>query len=146
MAATAKKAGAVRKSPAKKVATESQDSEAVNLLQGLPKPEVVAAQAIPSPYPKDVKVWTYQPNDEKAAPILLPLNGFQAGDKLWHFDLAQLPILSQTWRWMDRANVPKGIQRQAQMLDDVEYFAMFNKWFDVMKAALAPKGAVTAGK
>jgi hypothetical protein len=146
MAATAKKAGAVRKSPARKVATESQDSEAVNLFEGLPTPKAAAAQAFPSPYPKDVKVWTYQPDDEKAAPILLPLSGFSPGDKLWHFDLAQLPILAQTWKWMERANVPKGIQRQAQMLSDAEYFKMFNAWFEVIKVAQAPKGAVTAGK
>lgn len=109
-------------------------------------PEAAAAQVIPSPYPKGVGVWSYQPKDEKAAPILLPTSGFQATNKLWHFDLAQLPILAQTWRWMDRANVPKDIQRQAQLLDDGEYFAMFNAWFDVMKAAQSPKGAVTAGK
>lgn len=111
----------------------------------LPKPEDVAAEAN-SPYPKGVNVWAYQPEDEKASPILLPLNGFQSGDKLWFFDLAQLPILNQTWRWMDRANVPKPIQRQAQVLSDKEYFAMFNKWFDLMKAAQAPKGSLTAGK
>lgn len=146
MAATAKKAGTVRKSPAKKVATESQDSEAVNLFEGLPTPKEAAAQAFPSPYPKGVKVWTYQPEDKTAAPILLPLTGFAQGDKLWHFDLAQLPILAQTWRWMDRAKVPKDVQRQAQMLSDTEYFAMFNAWFDAMKAEQAPKGAVSAGK
>jgi hypothetical protein len=146
MTTAPKKAGAQRKSPAKK--TESVDSEpkVVNVFEGLPTPEAAAAQAIPSPYPKDVGVWAYQPKDEKAAPILLPTSGFQPTDKVWHFDLAQLPILAQTWKWMDRANVPKRIQRQAQSLDDGEYFAMFNAWFEVMTAARAPKGAVTAGK
>lgn len=117
----------------------------VNLFEGLPTPEA-AAEQVKSPYPVGIEVFTYQPNDESAAPILLPTSGFQPGDKLWHFDLAQLPILAQTWKWMDRANVPKAIQRQAQLLDDSEYFAMFNKWFDVMKQGQAPKGSVTAGK
>lgn len=135
-----------KKRPVKK--TESTDSEpkVVNLLGGLPTPEVAEAQAITSPYPEGVGVWSYQPKDDMLAPILLPTSGFQPTNKLWHFDLAQLPILAQTWRWMDRANVPKDIQRQAQSLDDGEYFAMFNKWFEVMTAARAPKGAVTAGK
>lgn len=146
MTTTPKKAGAQRKSPAKK--TESTDSEpkAVNLFEGLPTPEAAVTQVITSPYPEGIGVWAYQPKDDNAPPILLPTSGFQPTNKLWHFDLAQLPILAQTWRWMDRANVPKAIQRQAQELDDGEYFAMFNKWFEVMTAARAPKGAVTAGK
>lgn len=151
MSAAPKKAGAVRKSPAKKAVTESSDSEGkvVNLLSGvLPTPEAAAekvaeAQKVPSPYPDGVGTWTYQPKDEKSAPIILPTTHFQPSDKLWHFDLAQLPMLAQTWKWMDRANVPKRIQRQAQLLPDAEYFAMFTEWFNVM---IAPKDAVTAGK
>lgn len=146
MTTAPKRAGAQgtrKRAPAKKT-----EPKVVNVLEGLPTPaKAAAAQAIPkSPYPNGVKVWSYQPNDEKAAVILLPLTGFQPGDKLWHFDLAQLPILAQTWAWMDRANVPQPIQRQAQLLPDTEYFAMFNLWFDEMKAERAPKGSMTAGK
>jgi hypothetical protein len=152
MAAAPKKAGArkvtTKRAPVKR--TESDDSEggiaaAVAAAKALPTPEQAAAQ-VNSPYPKGVVTWTYQPKDEKSALIVLPVTGIRPGDKLWHFDLAQLPILAQTWKWMDRANVPKQIQRQCQLLADDEYFEMFNAWFDAMKAAVAPKGSLTAGK
>lgn len=140
MAAAAKKVAAVRKSK-----TESPDSDDLKVVNVLPTPKDAAAE-LKSPYPKGVDYWTYQPEDEKLEPIMLPLNGFTPGDKLWHFDLAQLPILTQTWRWMDKVGVPKHVQRQTQILDDTEYFAMFGKWFDAMKAGQAPKGSVTPGK
>lgn len=139
MTAALKKPGAQKKSSGKE--SESDDS----VVDVLPTPKDAEAELL-SPYPKDVKVWTYQPEDEGSAPIPLPLTGFAPGDKLWHFDLAQLPILAQTWKWMERANVPKDIQRQAQILDDREYFGMFNKWFDAMKSEQAPKGSLTSGK
>jgi hypothetical protein len=131
-----------KRAPARK----SESSDSVNLFEGLPTPKEAEAKAIPSPYPEGVSVWVYQPKDEKLAPIVLPTSGFQPTNKLWHFDLAQLPILAQTWKWMDRANVPKAIQRQTQLLDDGEYFAMFNEWLAIVMADRAPKGAVTAGK
>lgn len=112
----------------------------------LPKPDDVVAQAN-SPYPPTVQTYAYQPKDG-GEPILLALDGFDPPDKLWHFDVAQLPVLSQTWKWMERARVPKSVQRQAQMLPDVEYFHMFDEWFDVMRKlrGAGPKGAVSAGK
>lgn len=106
----------------------------------LPKPD----ELVKSPYPETVRVYAYQPKDG-GEPILLAMNGFEVPDKVWHFDTAQLPILSQTWKWMDRANIPKDIQRRAQMLPDTEYFAMFDEWFAAMKIQSAA-GAVTAGK
>ena len=97
------------------------------------------------PYPVGVKLFSYQPVGG-GEPILLPLDGFEQPDKVWHFDVAQMPVLAQTWAWMNQANVPKVIQRQACSLPDAEYFKMFDEWFDVMKASNAPKGAVTSGK
>jgi hypothetical protein len=141
----AKKAGA-RSNSTKKRPPEKFEPKEANLLEGLPTPEKVEAQA-KSPYPADVQVYAYQPKDG-SEPILLALNGFTPPDKLWHFDVAQLPPLTQTWKWLERAKVPKEIQRQAQMLPDAEYFEMFDEWFEVMKKlrGAGPKGAVTAGK
>lgn len=119
----------------------------VNLLESLPKPKAAEAQA-KSPYPEGVNFFMYTPKSG-GEPILLAIDGFDQPDKMWHFDVAQLPILSQTWKWMEKANVPKHIQRQAQALPDVEYFKMFDEWFEVMRIARgisAPKGAVTSGK
>jgi hypothetical protein len=110
----------------------------------LPKPDDVEAEA-KSPYPKNVRVYAYKPKDG-SEPILLAMNGFEVPDKLWHFDTAQLPILGQTWAWMDRAKIPKEIQRRTQLLPDPEYFAMFDEWFAAMKIQNAPKGSLTAGK
>lgn len=138
MTAAAKKTGARANSPKKR---PDQPKE-VNLLDALPAPEKVE-----SPYPEGVRVYAYQPK-AGGEPILLALNGFEPPDKLWHFDVAQLPVLSQTWKWLEKANIPKQIQRQAQMLPDDEYFEMFDEWFDVMKKlrGAGPKGAVSAGK
>jgi hypothetical protein len=137
-----------KRAPVKKSESSDSESKLVNVFEGLPTPKEAEAEAkaIPSPYPEGVSVWVYQPKDEKLAPIVLPTSGFQPTNKLWHFDLAQLPILAQTWKWMDRANVPKAIQRQTQLLDDGEYFAMFNEWLAIVMSDRAPKGAVTAGK
>jgi hypothetical protein len=145
MAAAAKMVGA-RAGSTKKRPPEKFEPKEVNLLEGLPKPKDVEAQA-KSPYPEGVQYYEYKPQDGGKS-ILLALNGFDPPDKLWFFDLAQLPKLSQTWLWMDRAKVPKAIQRQAQMLPDAEYFKMFDEWFEVMKLMRGggPKGAVTAGK
>ena len=112
----------------------------------LPKPDDVEQES-KSPYPKGVRVYAYQPKDG-SDPILLAMNGFDLPDKVWHFDLAQLPILSQTWQWMERAKIPKDIQRRACALPDSEYFGMFDEWFDAMKVLQggAPRGAVTSGK
>jgi hypothetical protein len=145
MPAAAKKAG-TRANSTKKRPPEQFEPKEVDLLAGLPTPEQAEKQA-KSPYPTNVQVYAYQPKDG-SEPILLALNGFTPPDKLWHFDVAQLPPLSQTWKWMERANIPKDIQRRAQTLPDAEYFAMFDEWFGVMKALRGggPKGAVTAGK
>lgn len=142
---TAAKRTAARSNTTKK-AKAAEPLKEVNLLDALPTPEAVEKQA-KSPYPEGVQYFSYQPKDG-SAPILLAINGFDPPDKVWHFDIAQLPVLTQTWKWMDKAKVPKHIQRQAQMLPDAEYFKMFDEWFEVMKALRGggPKGAVTAGK
>jgi hypothetical protein len=140
-----------KKRPAKKRAPAKPKE--VNLLAAptehvvLPKPEEAEAQA-KSPYPEGVQYFSYQPKDG-GEPILLAVNGFENPTKVWLFDIAQMPWLSQTWAWMRKANIPKAIQRQAQLLPDDEYFDMFDEWFDVMKkmrGIAGPKGAVTAGK
>lgn len=139
MAGTAKKTG----TQAKKRPTSVERMQAVQAgLPELPKPDEVA-----SPYPATVRVYAYKPKGG-GPPILLAMDGFEVPDKLWHFDIAQLPVLSQTWKWMERANIPKDIQRQAQMLPDSEYFGMFDEWFAAMRIAnsAGPKGAVTVGK
>lgn len=141
MGAAAKKIATQKKSPVK-----DAEPKEVNLLKALPTPEAAAAE-LKSPYPDGVQFFPYQPKDG-GAPILLAVNGFDLPDKLWFFDVSQLPRLAQTWKWMDRAKVPKGIQRRAQMLSDAEYFEMFDQWFETMKTLQGggPKGAVTAGK
>jgi hypothetical protein len=140
MATAAKRTGA-RSNTAKK----KPPAQEVNLLEGLPSPDKAAEKL--SPYPEGVQYFSYQPKSGDE-PILLAINGFDPPDKLWFFDVAQLPRLAQTWKWLDRARVPKDIQRQAQILPDGEYFEMFDQWFEVMKAARGggPKGAVTSGK
>lgn len=142
MATAAAKTRATRANTTKKRPPEKFEPPEINLLEELPTPTQAK-----SPYPNSVQAYAYQPKDG-SEPILLPLNGFTPPDKLWHFDIAQLPPLAQTWKWMDRANVPKDIQRQAQMLPDAEYFEMFDEWFSVMQKfrAVGPKGAVTVGK
>lgn len=147
MSAPAKKPAARRNSGARKQRPAAVKVNPPEEFTGLPKPEEVAAQGPPSMYPKGTELFTYKPKDGGKA-ILLPLNGFERPDKLWHFDVAQLPILNQTWAWMDRAGVPKIIQRQTQMLPDAEYFEMYNAWFDAMVKfnQSAPKGALTAEK
>lgn len=141
--AAAKRTGARANSAKKRPSSVERMQDVTNppkLHVELPKPDEVA-----SPYPKGVRVYAYKPKDG-SEPILLALNGFEPPDKLWHFDVAQLPLLSQTWKWLERANIPKDIQRQAQMLPDPEYFDMFDEWFGAMKVLNAPKGAITAGK
>jgi hypothetical protein len=140
----AKKAGAQGNAVKKRPPTRHVELPKVDLLQDaeLPNPDSVEEQA-KSPYPPGVLVFEYQPNDG-SDPIPLAMNGFKTPDKVWHFDVAQMPILSQTWEWMKRANIPKDIQRRAQMLPDAEYFGMFDKWFDAMK--VAQKGALSSGK
>lgn len=105
----------------------------------LPKPE---APKEFSPYPDGVQVFTYQPKDG-SEPILLAMNGFERPNKLWFFDLAEMPRLAQTWAWMTAAGIPRAIQRQAQLLPDPEYFAMFDAWFNAMSQR---QGAVNSGK
>lgn len=141
MTGPAKKTGARANSKkAKPVeAVKAPPTEFIEQAKALPKPEDLPK----GPYPKDVVVFTYQPEDGRE-PILLAMNGFEQPDKLWHFDVAQLPALAQTWKWMDRANIPKAIQRQALMLSDQEYFKMFDAWFDAMKASA--RGAVSSAK
>lgn len=117
--APAKKAGARAVSASKAKPVEHVD---------LPKPA-----DLESPYPKGIRVFTYKPKDG-SEPILLAMNGFDAPSKVWLFDLAAMPTLSQTWAWMRKANIPREIQRQAQLLPDAEYFEMFDKWFEAMKA------------
>lgn len=114
--------------------------------KALPAPETVEAAA-KSPYPKNVRYYVYKPKDGSDS-ILLAMNGFEAPDKLWYFDLAQLPRLAQTWRWMEHANVPKDIQRRAQMLPDPEYFGMLNEWLAAIQALQGggPQGAINSGK
>ena len=135
-----------KKAVAKKVSDEDTPKE-VNVLAGLPKPEALQADQSKGLYPEGVQTFSYQPKDG-SAPLVLALNGYEPPDKLWLFDMAQLPRLAQTWRWMDRVNIPKQVQRQAQMLPDAEYFEMFDAWFEAMKNAAGggPKGAVTSGK
>lgn len=134
MGAAAKKTGA-RANPPKQKPVQAVE---------LPKPDDLSE--LPNPYPEAVQVYAYQPKDG-STPILLALDGFDVPDKLWHFDIAQLPLLAQTWKWMERANIPKSVQRQALSLSDSEYFEMFDEWFDVMrKMRGAVKGAVTPGK
>lgn len=125
--------------PKKKARPKAAPTPVVNL----PAPETLEPTKPKGPYPEGVQVFSYTP-ESGGDPILLPVNGFERPNKLWLFDISQLPIIAQTWKWMDKANVPKGIQRQAQFLDDAEYFQMFDGWFDAMKAG--PKGAVTSGK
>lgn len=134
--------------PAKRVGTRANTSKKRPAeVVDLPKPDDLEQQA-KSPYPKGVQIFSYQPEDG-SSPIPLPVNGFEQPNKLWHFDVAQLPRLAQTWKWMDHANIPKHIQRQTQMLPDLEYFKMFDAWFEACRAANqagGPKGAVTSGK
>lgn len=143
MTAAAKRVGTRANSPKKRPAVRAVKSSPTEHVE-LPTPDDAERQA-KSPYPKGVRVFSYQPKDG-SEPILLAMNGFETPDKLWHFDVAQLPILSQTWKWMERAKIPKAIQRQAQMLPDPEYFKMFDQWFNAMKAQNAPKGAISVGK
>lgn len=132
----------------KKAAGQRKPKKAVevNLLENLPTPAKAEAE-FKSPYPEGVQYYQYDPRDG-SAPIYLALSGFDRPDKVWFFDLAQLPRLAQTWAWMNHAKVPKAIQRQACSLPDAEYFAMFDEWFDVQRKLnnAGPAGAVTSGK
>lgn len=168
----AKKTGARANSPKKRATKEvnlldavsiaaAQQGDDANTLNApeefvprekLPTPEELEAKANePKPlYPEGVATFAYQP-EAGGKPILLAINGFESPSKLWLFDIAQLPILSQTWAWLDKANVPREIQRRAMELPDDEYFRMYDQWFEAMRLARqaepsGPKGAVTAGK
>lgn len=117
--------------------TSTRKRAPVKAVADLPSPDEVAKPK--PPYPKGTKVFSYKPKDG-GAPILLAMDGFERPDKVWLFDLSRQPILSQTWKWMERAGVPRDIQRRACALPDSEYFDMFDAWFEAMK------GGATAGE
>jgi hypothetical protein len=135
-----------KRAPVKKSESGDSESKAVNVFEGLPTPKDAATQ-VKSPYPEGVEVFSYQPKDG-SEPILLAMNGFEQPDKVWFFDLSELPRLAQTWKWMQQAKIPKSIQRRAQFLPDPEYFAMFDQWFEATRNLNrnGPSGAVTSGK
>jgi hypothetical protein len=86
-------------------------------------------------YPDGMKLWTYK---SKGGEIIeLPLE-FIKPDKLWLWELKDLPFLSQTWAWLDRANVPKPVQRLCVSLPDDEYMDMFTEWFKAMGGGATP--------
>jgi len=89
-----------------------------------------------SPYPEGTELfsWTPKSGDEI---LEFPMH-FDKPDKVWLWDQGQLPFLSQTFRWMERAKVPKEIQRRACALPDDEYMDMFTAWFKAMGGGATP--------
>jgi hypothetical protein len=88
-----------------------------------------------SRYPEGVKLWTYK--SKRGEIIELPLE-FNKPDKLWLWELKDQPFLTQTWAWLERAGVPKDIQRQCVSLPDDEYMDMFSDWFSAMGGGATP--------
>ena len=90
-----------------------------------------------SPYPEGTQLFTYQPKNEKAENIQLPME-FDRPNKLWLWEQSKTPYLSQTWAWLNRAGVPDSVQRQCVSLPDDEYFEMFTQWFKAMGGGATP--------
>lgn len=72
-------------------------------------------------------VFTFTP--QHGDPIELPSILTVAPDKKFLWRLHKMNFLSQTWEWMDRANVPDDVQARIVDLDDDEYARLFNEWF-----------------
>jgi hypothetical protein len=104
-------------------------------------PEIVAVVEEPpqrkSAYPEGTQLFSYTPKDPTSEIIELPLE-FEKPDKVWLWEQNQQPYLSQTWNWLDRANVPKEVQRQCVSLPDEEYMEMFKVWFQAMGGGATP--------
>lgn len=88
-----------------------------------------------SRYPEGTKLWTYK--SKAGETIELPLE-FDKPDKLWLWELKDQPFLSQTWAWLERAGVPRDVQRQCVSLPDDEYMDMFSDWFSAMGGGATP--------
>lgn len=133
-----KSTGAQRKS----AETETAESEAVQKPNPPTKFEVVKDDKDKEPdkkkpdYPEGTKLFSYTPKGG-GKPIQFPTE-FEKPDKLWLWELTQLPFLSQTFAWMDRAGVPKEIQRVAVSLPDDEYPELFTSWFKAMGGGATP--------
>lgn len=97
---------------------------------------VEPVEAVELSYPEGTQLFSWEPKGggEK---LYLPKD-FERPDKVWLWDQAQLPFLSQTFRWMERANVPKDIQRKVCSLPDDEYLELFTAWFKAMGGGATP--------
>lgn len=127
---------AAKGSRTKSAETASSETE----VQDAPELTVVkdAVTEEKSPYPEGTKLFSYQPK-AGGPPVLLPISGFERPDRLWLWSMHRQPFLSQTWAWMDRANVPDSVQIQTQALtDDGEYLDMFTAWVRAMGGGATP--------
>lgn len=89
-----------------------------------------------SPYPEGARLFSWQPKNGGPV-ILLPLE-FERPNKMWLWSMHRQPFLSQTWAWMDRANVPDSVQIMAQAIPDDEYLDMFTAWIKAMGGGATP--------
>ena len=94
------------------------------------------AESARSLYPKGTELFSWNPKGGGET-LLLPME-FEKPDKVWLWDQAKLPFLSQTFRWMEKANVPNDIQRKVCALPDDEYMEMFGEWFKAMGGGATP--------
>lgn len=89
-----------------------------------------------SPYPEGARLFTWEP--KAGGPVVqLPLE-FERPNKMWLWSMHRQPFLSQSWAWMDRANVPDSVQIMAQALPDDEYLDMFTSWIKAMGGGATP--------
>ncbi len=76
----------------------------------------------------DPDVFTFHPEDG-GEPITLPSIRKVLPDKAFLWKLHRMNFLSQTWEWMDRAQIPDAVQARIVELGDDEYARLFNEWF-----------------
>lgn len=112
----------------------AQRGPEIHVVNGDAKPEDKPKE-LPD-YPEGTKLFSYTPKSG-GKPIQMPME-FDRPNKVWLWELSQQPFLVQTWQWMDRANVPKQVQRRAVELPDDEYTDMFNEWFKAMGGGATP--------
>lgn len=121
----------MRKLAELETAPDAESSET----SGAESPEAKPLQDNVSRYPEGTELFKYK---SKGGEIIeLPLE-FVKPDKLWLWELKDQPFLSQTWAWLDRAGVPKDVQRQCVSLPDDEYMDMFTDWFKAMGGGATP--------
>jgi hypothetical protein len=92
-------------------------------------------------YPEGTELFSYTPTNGET--IWFPLNGFQMPGAVWLWEQYEKPFHAQSWEWMNRAKIPRWMQRKAVELEEnnlSEYMDMFEQWFKALSGGTATPG------